>query len=228
MKYNWLLFDADGTLFDFDQAERLALALTFQAFELALGQQVEQAFHQINADAWRDFEQGKIDSAALRVLRFERLFTSLGWQVDSAAFSAAYLHSLAGQSTLLPGAEQTVRTLSGRCRLAIITNGLKDVQRARLSVSPIAQYIDAVVISEEVGAAKPSPRFFDAAFALIGHPPKQQALVIGDSLTSDISGGARYGLDTCWVNPLGLPRLPGLDITYEIRAVSQLPELLGE
>ncbi len=227
MTYTWLLFDADGTLFDFDQAERLALEMTFQAFELAFGDQAERAFHEINAAVWLDFEQGRISSVELRVLRFERLFAALDWQADAKAVSAFYQRGLASHSTLLPGAEQTVRALAGRYRLAIITNGLQDVQRPRLAASPIAQYMEAVVISEEVGAAKPSPLFFDAAFALIGNPPKELVLVIGDSLTSDIMGGALYGLDTCWVNPKGQPGEPELDITYEIRMVSELPGLLG-
>ncbi len=228
MTYSWLLFDADNTLFNFDLAERLALEFTFQAFELAFGRQAQQAFHHINAAVWKDFEQGKVDSAALRVLRFERLFAALGWSVDAEAFSALYLRSLADQSVLLPGAEQTVRELSRRCRLAIITNGLQDVQRPRLAASPIAPYLQDVIISDEIGFAKPSTEFFDVVFERIGRPPKEQVLVVGDSLSSDIAGGIRYGLDTCWVNPNRLPPQPGLEITYQVREVGELLQLFPE
>ena len=224
MTYQWLLFDADGTLFNFELAERLALEVTFQAFELAFDEQAEQAFHEINAVVWRDFEQGKIDSVRLRALRFERLFAALGLPVDAQAFSALYLRGLADKSVLLPGAEETVRALAQRYRMAIITNGLSDVQRPRLAASPLAAYMQALVISEEVGHAKPSPLFFDAAFARIGNPPKERVLVIGDSLSSDIAGGSRYGLDTCWVNPGGLPEESGLKPTY---VISEIGELMG-
>ncbi len=226
MKYTWLLFDADNTLFNFELAERLALEFTFKAFKLAFGEQAQLAFHEINAAVWHDFEQGKIESAALRVLRFERLFTAMGWNVDAEAFSALYLRSLADQSTLLPGAEQTVRELSRRFHLALITNGLQDVQRPRLAASSIAPFLEAVIISEEIGAAKPSTEFFDTTFEVIGHPPKDQVLVIGDSLSSDIAGGARYGLDTCWVNPNGLQPELELEITYQVREVQELLRIL--
>jgi FMN phosphatase YigB (HAD superfamily) len=116
--------------------------------------------------------------------------------------------------------------LHQRFRLALITNGLHDVQRPRLENSPIRDFFEMVAISEEIGAAKPDPRFFDYVLQKIGNPSRSDVLVIGDSLTSDIQGGMNAGLDTCWYNPSGIPADPRFKPTYEIQTYSQLVDLL--
>jgi 2-haloacid dehalogenase len=165
-------------------------------------------------------------------VRFERLFAALRLLENAAgakadAFSARYLQNLAEASDLMVGAENIIRALKARYRLALITNGLKDVQRPRLARSAIAGYFEVVAISEEIGAAKPDPRYFDAVFALMGQPGREACLVIGDSLTSDIQGGLNYGLDTCWFNPVGKAGSPPLPVTYEIKQLEELLPLLG-
>ena len=126
----------------------------------------------------------------------------------------------------MDGAEEVLRTLQATCRLAIVTNGLLAVQRSRLARSRIRDYIAELIISEEVGAAKPEPAFFTAAFARMGQPAKSDVLLIGDSLSSDMQGGLDYGLDTCWYNPAGEPRPNGLPITYEIGHLHDLLKML--
>lgn len=226
MRYDWLLFDADGTLFDYDLAEDKALRETFAEMNLAYEPQYGETYRQINRQIWSDFEQGRITAAALRVRRFALLFEALGAAADPQMFSNCYLARLAQAADLLDGAEAVVRRLRGHFRMALITNGLKEVQRPRLNSSAIAGLFDAVAVSDELGAAKPDPRFFDAVFSCIGSPPRDRVLVIGDSLTSDIQGGINYGLDTCWFNPLGKPADPRFPASYEIRSLAQLPDLL--
>jgi putative hydrolase of the HAD superfamily len=139
-----------------------------------------------------------------------------------------YLANLAQGTYLLDGAEEVVQALHGQVGLLVITNGLKEVQRPRLANSAIAAYIDAVVISDEVGFSKPDPRIFDIAFQKMDHPAKEEVLMVGDSLTSDMPGGIAYGIDTCWYNPDQRPRPPELDICYEIqRLVDLLPIVEG-
>jgi len=160
------------------------------------------------------------------VRRFELLFEVLEITADAEEFSKRYLVHLARAADLMDGAETVVRRLHEHFRLAIITNGLKEVQRPRLECSPIAVFFEDVFISEEIGAAKPDPRFFEAVFARIGNPTREKVLVIGDSLTSDIQGGNLFGLDTCWFNPHRKPAAAQFPATYEIQALSQLPGLL--
>jgi HAD superfamily hydrolase (TIGR01549 family) len=128
---------------------------------------------------------------------------------------------------LVDGAEAVLKALRPRYQMAILTNGLKTVQRSRMARSVIRNYIDDVIISEEVGAAKPEAAFFDIAFEHLGQPAKTSALMIGDSLSSDMRGASRYGLDTCWYNPKRQPPPPDLALTYEISALGELEALLG-
>ena len=225
-KYTWLLFDADDTLFDFGQAEAGALRLTFGQLGVRFDPAYLPVYQRINRQIWQDFEQGKISAEALRTTRFELLFEAIGVSVDAERFSAAYLPNLATQSELTEGALEVVQALHGKYRLAIITNGLRDVQRPRLAQSAIRDYIADIVISEEVGAVKPERAIFDAAFQRMGQPGKDEVLLIGDSLTSDIAGGSAYGIDTCWFNPDGKAGHDGLVITFEIRYLAGLLEIL--
>ena len=184
------------------------------------------AYRQINRQVWRDFERGEITAERLRLRRFERLFETVEIALTPERFSALYLEHLATGIDLIEGAQEMVAALHDAYRLAIITNGLKDIQRPRLARSPIGRYFAEVVISEEVGAAKPDARIFDAAFARLGNPERTDVLVIGDSLASDIAGGQRYGVDTCWFNPTGQPGGPDVESTYEIRSLTELRRLL--
>ena len=226
-KYTWLLFDADDTLFDYGQAEAGALRQTFEQSGVHFEPSYLETYQSINRQLWHEFEQGKITSELLRTRRFELLFAAIGVLIDVSIFSPRYLTNLAAGSELTEGALEVVQALGSKYHLAIITNGLRDVQRPRLAGSAIRDYIELIVISEEVGAVKPDTAIFDAAFRLMGNPGKGQVLMIGDSLTSDMAGGHHYGIDTCWFNPHGQPRPDHVTIHYEIKRLAELVEMLA-
>lgn len=227
MKYKWVMFDADGTLFDYDKVEVVALRNTYEELGLAYDEAHAQVYRQINGDMWLDFEQGRISQRRLRAKRFELLFAATKIECDTEEFSQRYLANLARGADLVDGAEGVVRSLHGRVGLLLITNGLSEVQRPRFARSTVGQYFPNVVISEEVGVAKPDPRIFDIAFEQMGNPAKRDVLIVGDSLTSDIAGGSLYGIDTCWFNPGRQSRNPGLQIRYEIAELAELLEILN-
>ncbi|KAA3665375.1 MAG: noncanonical pyrimidine nucleotidase, YjjG family [Chloroflexi bacterium] len=224
--YKWLLFDADGTLFDFAIAETKALANTFTQFEMSYSEKVGDIYRGINTNIWAALERGEITPNALRTTRFQRLFDAVGQQADSNSFSDAYLKHLGNCGDLIEGAESIVKTLSENYRLGLITNGLADVQHPRLAASPIKPYFETIIISDEVGSAKPDSHIFDVAFASMGNPAKGEVIIIGDSLTSDMQGGVNYGIDTCWYNPNDKSRQNGLPITFEIKALAELNRIL--
>ena len=228
MKYKWLLFDADGTLFDYDRAEGAALQDTFELLGLPYDAGYATVYRQINSDIWLDFEKGRITQERLRTKRFELLFDAVQIACDPAVFSPKYLTSLASYADLVDGAEEVLRELHGQAGLLLITNGLSDVQRSRFARSTVMQYFADVVISEEVGAAKPDPEIFDVAFAKMGYPERKEVLMVGDSLTSDIKGGNLYGIDTCWFNPGRRPRDRDVRIRYEIGKLKELLDILGD
>jgi YjjG family noncanonical pyrimidine nucleotidase len=222
LKYTWLLFDADDTLFDFPKAEANALKWTLEQAGLTFQPEYFGLYSRFNQQVWGEFERGEVTSTELRIKRFRLFFDETRLNADPQTVSPLYLRNLALGTDLLPGAEEVIRTLQGLYHLGLVTNGLKDVQRPRLENSALHDCFEKVFISEEVGAAKPSREYFDAVFHGIGQPPKKSVLLIGDSLTSDMRGGVDYGIDTCWYNPKG--KTTELPVTYQI---SQLKGLLS-
>jgi 2-haloacid dehalogenase len=225
--YPWLWFDADGTLFDYNRAEATALKNTFHSLTLPFEDDYLSVYRSINSKLWQALEQQEITPAVLRFRRFELLLESLRLRGSPEQMSTAYIEQLGICTDLMDGAYEVLQTLRGRSQLAIVTNGLQAVQRSRLAHSRIRDFITELIISEEEGAAKPQAAFFDAAFAQTGHPAKSDVLIIGNSLTSDIQGGVAYGLDTCWYDPIAESRPDSLPITYEIKHLRELLEILG-
>jgi 2-haloacid dehalogenase len=225
MRYRWLLLDADGTLFDYDQAETKALELTFDQAGHELRERYIEVYREINGQLWLDFEQGEVAQDHLKVYRFEQLFEAMGVALDAGAFSERYLENLGQFADLIDGAEELLQSLYGRIGMVLITNGLSAVQRSRLAKSALERYFAAVVISEEVGSSKPDGRIFEVAFEKMGNPEKEDVLIVGDSLTSDMRGGIDYGIDTCWFNPQGRAR-DGVAVRYEIRSLHELEKIV--
>jgi 2-haloacid dehalogenase len=224
--YPWLFFDADGTLFDYIRAEATAFRSAFDLLQLQFEESYLGIYQKINTELWKALERHEITPALLRLRRFELLFEALQLTGSADALNAAYVEQLGLCTDLIDGAFEVLQTLHQTSSIAIVTNGLQAVQRSRMAHSTIRPFIRDLIISEEVGAAKPHPAFFDAAFARTGNPSKRDVLVIGDSLTSDMQGGVGYGLDTCWYNPAGESRPEGLEITYEIRHLRELLEMI--
>lgn len=204
-KYDGVLLDADNTLFDYDRAEAEALdeTLAEAAPKAPRGEAVE-AYHAINAGYWKLYEQGKIDSAGLQSGRWVDLFRRMGLNGDPAAAAGTYVARLSQKSHVLDGAVETVRELARRAKLCLVTNGLSRVQRGRLAGSGFADSFTAILISEEMGLAKPDPRFFQAAVDALGLSPGR-LLCIGDNPAADIAGARGAGIDACWYAPAGNP-----------------------
>jgi 2-haloacid dehalogenase len=228
--YPWLWFDADGTLFDYNRAEATALKQTFHSLSLPFEEGYLDVYRKINSGLWQALERQEITQAALGFRRFELLMEALQVSGSPERMSSAYVEQLAICSDLMDGAYEVLQTLYGKSQIAIVTNGLQAVQRGRLAHSKIRKFITELIISEEVGAAKPGSAFFDAAFARMAarneRPDKRDVLIIGDSLTSDIQGGVNYGIDTCWYNPEGETQPEGLQITFEIKHLRELLEII--
>lgn len=225
--YQWLLFDADGTLFDFEKTEVVAFQRSVEDLGYTYQSEYLPIYQEVNKALWDAFERGEVAQDVLKVKRFADFFEAVGLEGDATEFSQRYVGHLAEGHYLLDGAEELAKTLAQTHRLIIITNGLKEVQRPRFEKSSIHGYFEAIIVSGEVGAAKPGTKIFDAAFEAMGNPVKSETLIIGDSLTSDMAGGINYGIDTCWYNPDGKKRSDATDLTYEIRVLDELVRLLS-
>ena len=226
-RYSWIMLDADGTLFDFDAAEDAALARTLGEAGISADGEAHRRYREISLQLWLEFESGTITLDRLKVERFERLMSELGHVADPHRLSRSYIEHLCGEAPLLPGAHALVEDLAAGHDLVLATNGIAEVQRRRFEPSPIRPHFRHLIISEEIGAAKPQPEYFAHAFALMGEPRRSEVLMVGDSLSSDIAGGAAYGLDTVWFNPQRRPLNGGVRPTHEILELDQLKSLLG-
>ena len=222
MKYDVILFDVDDTLMDFKMTEENALQNTFTAFGLPTGLADYGAqYKEISKILWRDLEEGRITISDLGVERFRRLFAVDQPELDANAFGQAYLENLGKEVHLIPGAVELCSRLSG-CRLVVITNGFASVQTARIGASQLCHTFEELIISEQVGYKKPDREIFEYAFSKLGLTDKTKVLMVGDSLTSDIQGGNRFGIDTCWYNPLQKENHSEIQPTYEIKELGEL------
>ncbi len=226
MPYSHLIFDADNTLFDFDKAQTNALELCFADAKLAFKAHYHDLYASINHDLWQAFEQGKLSQASINAERFSRLIKKLELSVDIQFLSTVYLCRLAEGHFLYDGALEVLEGLKKHCRMIIVTNGLKEVQRPRFSNSPIMPYLEGIIVSDELGIAKPHAGIFDAAFDMLNHPAKKEVLIIGDSLSSDMQGGINYQIDTCWFNPQQKQNKLELGVTHEIRRLEELIDII--
>lgn len=226
MRYDILLFDLDDTLFDFQMAEKHALDKVFAAYHLLQDAELYRTtYKEISRGIWRELEEGTITLSELRVERFKRLFNAHAVMADAEAFSHDYLRFLGEGVFLTEGAEELCKSLS-HLRLGIITNGFKEVQIPRVTHSPLCQTFEQIIISEETGYQKPQKEIFDYVFSKMNITDKSKVLMIGDSLTSDVQGGNRYGIDTCWFNPGKKNNTTGIEPTYEIEKLTDLLKIV--
>lgn len=229
MKYEILLFDADHTLFDFNKSEYFALKSALSALGLPSTDEHIERYSEINVRYWKMLERGEIDKTSLRLARFEEFCDFYGFDTANApALADLYMENLAKESYLFDGALEMIETLSKSYRLFIITNGVKSTQDGRFSVSPITKYFEKIFISELIGAEKPSKVFFDAVEADIEGYDKSRALVIGDSLSSDIKGALNSGIDCCWFNPDRKDAPQGWGITYIAHSFDDILKILDK
>lgn len=227
-RYTTLLFDADGTLFDYQKASWEALRQTLGQLSLPFSQELFHLYQEKNQAQWNLYELGEVTREQLGIRRFLHFFEAAGMAgVSPAEANEAYIGFLGQGAYLLPGALELIRSLQGRFSLYLVTNGIKQVQYRRLEGSPLAHCFNGVFISEETGFQKPQKGFFDFVFARIPEKDRARMLIIGDSLSSDIRGGNNAGIDTCWLNPKGIRNTNGAVCTYEISRLEELYSLLG-
>ena len=222
----FLFLDLDDTILDFHKAERIALSKTLEDFHLEPTEDVLTRYHIINKQHWERLEKGELTRDQVLEGRFRVLFSQLGRSVDADAVARAYEHNLGIGHYFLPGALEAVERLHGKYRLFLASNGTASVQHSRLTSAGLYPYFEKVFVSQKIGYNKPAKEYFDACFARIPGFDPSKAMMVGDSLTSDILGGIRAGIKTCWINPGHLPARADIPADYEIESLSQLEALL--
>lgn len=222
----FLFLDLDDTILDFRKAERIAINKTLRDFGLEPTEEVLSRYHLINKAHWEMLERGELTREEVQWKRFDVLFGEFGIGADPHGCAAQYMENLSIGHYFLPGAEETVELLSKKYRLFLASNGTASVQKRRMTSANLYRFFEQVFVSEEVGHNKPAKAYFDAVFSRIPDFDPEKALMVGDSLSSDMKGGNHAGIRTCWINPDHLPAKPGIQIDFEIESITQLPEIL--
>ena len=221
-----VFFDLDNTIFDFSKAERIALLRTLDKMGLSPTEGILSRYSEINASQWKRLERGEIDRAEVKKGRYRILFEEFGVDADPVTAAKTYEGFLGQGHYFIEGAPELLESLYGRYRLYLVTNGTTCVQKGRIASAGIAKYFEEIFISEEIGYDKPSARFFEYCFGRIPDFSKDRAVIVGDSLTSDIQGGINAGIRTIWFNPKSLVNDTDIRPDLEAGSLLEIPELL--
>jgi len=226
-RYDVLLCDADNTIFDFEKAEENAFALSCAHMGIDGAERLLPVYSRINQALWKLLEQGGITQKVLRVRRFEQFLEEIGRaDLDAQEMAAVYAEQLGMQSVPIAGAIEAVERWSKILPVVIVTNGISRIQHGRMNGSPVKAFISGMIISEEVGVAKPDPKMLMMGMEMTGVTDRSRALMLGDSLSSDIAAAANAEVDACWYNPKGAANTKGLPVRYEIRSLDEVDAIL--
>ncbi len=202
LRYDVVLFDLDHTLFDFDQSERLAFR------DLAGWAGIDDPaaydlYRSINAALWRRVESGELDPNDVRERRSSEFLAACNIDLDPEVATQIFVRGLGAHGDLYPGAQDLLDALDGRCRMAMVTNGIGEVQRAKIARLNLDRWFEAYAISGELGHSKPRPEIFSHVLQALDVTDRSTVAMVGDSLTSDIAGGQAAGIDSYWFDRNG-------------------------
>lgn len=223
----FVFLDLDDTILDFKRTEHECITKTLLAFGIEPSEKTVARYSEINASLWKKLEKGEIKREHVLSERFRALLRELGRVESYQDMRIVYENSLAESYFTLDGAKELLSSLYGRYRLFVASNGIAKVQRKRILGSDIEKYFENIFISEELGSEKPSALFFDKAFKTIKGFRKEHAIILGDSLSSDIKGGIAAGIKTCLFNPQRKRNESDIRPTFEIRRLSEFETLLA-
>lgn len=226
--FHTILWDVDQTLLDFEKSQDYALRLCFQNLHLEISDEIVRLYSSINDSYWKRLERGEVTKKELLTGRFDALFEQLHIKtVTSADIAPMYQKALGSVYYYRDDSLTLCRRLKGRVRQYVVTNGVSSTQRNKLRLSGFDQVMDGIFISEEMNYEKPDVRFFEGCFKQIPDFRKEDTLIVGDSLTSDMQGGNQAGIACCWYNPDGKRETRGLKIDYEIQNLWEVEEILS-
>lgn len=220
----FLLLDLDDTILDFKMAEKVALEKTMRSFGIEPTPENCQLYSKINQAHWEALERKELTREQVMIGRFFVFFDAVGIEGDAHACAVTYAKNLGVGHYFLPGAEEAVESLSKKYKIYIASNGTKDIQVPRLKSANIARFCQDIFISEDIGENKPAIGYFEKCFARIPGFDRSKAIIVGDSLSSDIQGGINAGIRTCWVNPKH--KEAKIKPDYQIENITQLEALL--
>lgn len=226
-KFEIVLWDVDQTLLDFEKSQDYALKFSFKKFGMEADENVLSRYAAINDAYWKRLEKGEVTKTELLTGRFDTLFKELLiTHITASDFGPVYQEALGSVFYFCDDAFQLCRKLKGKVRQYAVTNGVSKTQRNKLRLSGLDQILDDIFVSEELGYPKPYAEYFEECFKKIPDFQREKAIIVGDSLSSDIKGGNNVGISCCWYNPRGKVNDTGLRVDYEISNLWEVEEIL--
>lgn len=234
--YKYILWDIDGTVLDFEAAEKQAIKFLFNKYNLGTctGEMISD-YSKINNKYWQALERGEMTKPEILVGRFVEFFDQIGLDTSIAEnFNSDYQVTLGDYVVFEDNAmdvleiqkNATCEDGTRKYRLIAVTNGTKIAQEKKLKTSSLDKIFDAVYISEDVGIEKPNKGYFKHVFENEGISDLSEVVIIGDSLTSDILGGNNAGIDTIWYNKSEKDKNREVSVTYEIKNLMEITKLV--
>lgn len=224
----FVFIDLDDTILDFKEAEKEALVKMLKTFDIKPNDYIVKRYSYYNLTQWKRLERGEITRQQVKINRYKLLFDELGIDISPESATAVYEENLSHGCFFINGSVNMLMELYKSYDLYIVSNGTKRVQEGRLGDSGIKKYFKDIFISEDIGFNKPDRNFFERCFERIKNFDINKAVIIGDSLTSDIKGGINAGIKTIWFNPGGEKNNDEIKPDYEISDLSQAAPLLGK
>lgn len=223
-----LLFDLDNTILNFNFGERAALKTAFRAFGIVPTDVLLEEYHHINIKCWEKLERGELNRTEVLEGRFDELFKNHCISCTGRQIQSTYEHELANYHDFMPGAQKLLEDLKGRYDMYIISNGCAEIQAKRINDAKLDRFFRDFFVSEDIGYDKPDIRFFEFCAGHIPDFRADNALVIGDSLTSDILGGINAGIKTCLYSLKRDTSFKDIKPDFVIFELSELEKLLSD
>ena len=221
-----VLIDLDDTIFDFHKAEALALRGMLSEFNVSPTEEMTELYSKINKSQWELLEKKLKTREEVLLDRFTIFFSEIGAKIDGRKARERYEYLLGNGHFFIEGAEELLKAIYEKYDLYLASNGTESVQVRRIASSEIEKYFKDIFISQALGADKPSVQYFDACFARMKNFSKETTIIIGDSISSDILGGKNAKIKTCLYNPKAKTNDTGIIPDFEVRSLSEIPELL--
>jgi putative hydrolase of the HAD superfamily len=200
-----ILFDLDETLSDHRYACQQGIQAIIELcpeLRIKTVEQLENEFWQMLNGNYYQVLNGSLSMKDTRLQRIAALFKSCELEPPEqlTQLADAYLHHYGQSARAIPGMTEVLQRIKRQnSKVAVVTNGFKDIQRKKLADCHLQEYIDIIITSEEAGAAKPDPKIFLQALSACGVQP-HETVMIGDSWVNDIAGAAAVGIKGIWLN----------------------------
>ncbi len=221
-----VLIDLDNTIIDFNECARHSIMGIFEDLGFHYDENVFETFITENVKIWKRLELGEIDKPYLRANRWNIILGKLGIEYDGTIIEERFENGVAKGAYPVEYAYELLEYLYKKYDIYVVSNGFRFVQESRVKIGNYDKYFKELFLSEDIGIQKPDIRFFDYCYEKIGCPPKEDLILIGDSLSADIQGGINFNVETIWFNKNNEPQNDTIKPTYTVNHLKEIEEIL--